>query len=604
MNTSVFGQIEPVDEPQLQPLDDEAIELQPGTCIHGKYTVLGVLGHGGFAVVYDAQHDGLGRRVAIKVLHLRHDTPLALLERFRREARISAMVRHPNVLEVYDTGELADGSPYLVMERVNGENLAALLQRGPLPVATAVEITRQLLLGLSAIADEGIVHRDIKPDNLMLHDSGDGMPIVKLVDFGISKRVGIEPQARLTCHGALVGTPQYMSPEQIRGEEIDIRTDIYATGAVLYEALGGRAPHQSASFSELVVSVLNGQPRPLRELRPNCPVELQRIVLKALSRQRTDRYASPRELLEALEQLVEDYDLPRGAAAFRASEADEPYLLAPVRSSLISVRRMWSARLGDARRPLQLMLVALLLGTPGQVSHVHGAPALSHTTGAMDTTGGQAVDRWVEQVAHAPLAAAPIDRSPTESSDQPPGTDLEALVVRDQAEAAELKTGSDTPTALTTVAADTGVADSRAHRASVRRHSGAIAKSAAASSASSPAAARLEHAAPAPAAATQAIAPAQPAQQELDPAQQRAFDRTMQSALAALVRGRLDQAKQHYAEAARKAPHQPGAFRGLGLVAARLGKDQEARAALRRYLSLAPAAPDAATIRARIAALD
>jgi len=304
MNTSVFGQIEPVVEEHFEgpaaPVEED-IELVPGTCIHGKYTVHGVLGHGGFAVVYDAEHDGLARRVAIKVLHIRHDTPLALIERFRREARISALVRHPNVLEVYDTGSLADGSPYLVMERVNGENLSALIRRGPLPIAAAVELGCQLLLGLAAIADEGIVHRDIKPDNLMLHDAGDGTPSIKLVDFGISKRVAIEPQSRLTCHGALVGTPQYMSPEQIRGEEVDVRTDIYATGAVLYEALCGHAPHESKSFSELVVAVLNASPRPLTELRRNCPVELQRIVLRALSRLPGHRYATPREMLAGFE---------------------------------------------------------------------------------------------------------------------------------------------------------------------------------------------------------------------------------------------------------------------------------------------------------------
>ncbi|HEY0137451.1 MAG TPA: serine/threonine-protein kinase, partial [Nannocystis sp.] len=142
--------------------------IEAGTIIADRYRVVSRIGRGGMGTVYLGEHTTVGRRVAIKVLHIRHDTPLALIERFRREARISALVRHRNVLEVYDTGSLADGSPYLVMERVNGENLSALLRRGPLSIAAAIEVGSQLLSGLSAISDQGIVHRDIKPDNIFL----------------------------------------------------------------------------------------------------------------------------------------------------------------------------------------------------------------------------------------------------------------------------------------------------------------------------------------------------------------------------------------------------------------------------------------------------
>ena len=608
MNTTVFGQTDPAyDEPPLPPQAEHAVELEPGCSIQGKYTVLGVLGHGGFAVVYDAKHDGLGRRVAIKVLHLREDTPLALVERFRREARISALVRHPNVLEVYDTGALADGSPYLVMERVNGENLSALIRRGPLPIATAVEVTRQVLHGLSAIEEQGIVHRDIKPDNLMLHDTGDGMPIVKLVDFGISKRVAIEPQARLTCHGALVGTPQYMSPEQIRGEEVDVRSDIYATGAVLYEALTGHAPHESTSFSELVVSVLNGSVVPVCERRTNCPAELERIVLKSLARQPAQRYGSPREVLEALATLADDLELPRGADAFRATDGTLPSLT-PARSSLVSVRRL-STKLG---RPAQLALVVLLLSTPGQVQHVHGAAAVlgveASSEASLSASSSSAVNTLLQRVTNAPIAARPEAQPEPQQEllpDQAEGSrGVEAEVAKAQPPSAqpaptepvravepapELAAQGPREPAAKGSLERTDLAAERQHQTPGEPRVAPAAQPVT----PQPSAQQLEPVVPEPAAAPVT----------LDPAQRRRLDDTLQSALAALVRGHLDAARASYGAAIKLAPREPAAYRGLGLVAARLGSNQEARAALHKYLALAAHAPDAAAIRERLAAL-
>lgn len=596
MNTSVLGQIDPAyDEPQLvrDPLDEERIELEPGSTIQGKYTVLGVLGHGGFAVVYDAKHDGLGRGVAIKVLHLRHDTPVALVERFRREARISALVRHPNVLEVYDTGSLADGSPFLVMERVNGENLAEQIRRGPLPIATAVEITRQVLLGLCAIEEQGIVHRDVKPDNLMLHDGGDGTTTVKLVDFGISKRVAIEPQSRLTCHGALVGTPQYMSPEQIRGEEVDIRTDIYATGAVLYEALTGHAPHESTSFSELVVSVLNGHVQPVRERRANCPAELEHIILKALSRAPDDRYASPREVLEALDELADELQLPRGADAFQAKDGELEYTLTAARTSIVSIRKLRST----VGKPLQLALVALVLSTPGQVVQLHGASAesseLSSTESAMTASGTSAVDALVERVANVPMAVQALPAARDIDEDKNASVSLIATsepqhVAPRQAARVEAVSARSSSPKLTSL---------QPAPAAEQPSGPQVSPPVTVEPAPMPSVVAVQPPPP-PAAADAHVAPV-----ELDPAQRERFDATMRQALAALVHGRLETAKDSYAEAIKLAPREPAGYRGYGLVAARLGANQDAKGALKKYLSLSPGALDAVTIRERIARL-
>lgn len=598
MNTSVLGQIDPAyDEPQLvpEPLADESTELEPGSTIQGKYTVLGVLGHGGFAVVYDAKHDGLGRGVAIKVLHLRHDTPLALVERFRREARISALVRHPHVLEVYDTGSLPDGSPFLVMERVNGENLAAQIRRGPLPIATTIEITRQLLLGLCAIEEQGIVHRDVKPDNLMLHDGGDGTTVVKLVDFGISRRVAIEPEARLTCHGALVGTPQYMSPEQIRGEEVDIRTDLYATGAVMYEALTGHAPHESSSFSELVVSVLNGQVQAVRARRANCPAELEHIILKLLSRAPGDRYSSPREVLDALDELVDELELPRGADAFRAKDREPTYALTPARTSIVSMRKLRSTM----GKPMQLALVAFILSTPGQVVQLHGANAeageVSSTEGTMSASGTAAVDALVERVAKVPMAVHALPPAHVDDADK---TNTDEVVATTEPQHVSPKPAARiAPVAIPTSATK------------VTATLTAVEPQASAPRAVEPVEAESPQAAPAPlpppatAAAAPVEADSHPLVVALDPAQRERFDATMRLALAALVHGRLESAKASYADAIKLAPREPGAYRGYGLVAARLGANQEARVALKRYLALSPGALDAMTIRERIARL-
>jgi serine/threonine protein kinase len=329
MNTAVIDDDEALEPSSRGGVRDEGSGvhvnmLEPGRQIGGKYVVHGKLGQGGFAVVYDAEHIGLGRRVAIKVVHLDEETPLAMLERARREARISALVRHPNVLEVFDSGTLEDGSPYLVMERIHGETLSARIMRQGFTVPAVVEIGRQLLTALEVLAQHDIVHRDIKSDNVMLHDPGDGRVLVKLVDFGISKRGGLDVAPRLTTDGTLVGTPSYMSPEQLRGEALDARTDIYSVGTVLYEALTGHVPHERTSLSELLLAALHDKVTPVREERPGCPRELERIVMKALEKDRDQRYPDAVAMRAELESFAASCEMPRDGEAFRAVEPIEP----------------------------------------------------------------------------------------------------------------------------------------------------------------------------------------------------------------------------------------------------------------------------------------
>jgi serine/threonine protein kinase len=327
--------------------------LLPRTVVAGKYLIHGELGRGGFAVVYDAEHLGLGRRVAIKVAHLNEDAEPALVQRSRREARISALVRHRNVLEVFDTGQLPDGSPFLVMERIHGSTLAERIAHSRLPLRDVVELGVQLMSALEALADHHIIHRDIKPENLMLHEPGGGEIVVKLVDFGISKQMAPTLKERLTQQGLLVGTPFYMSPEQLRGEELDARTDIYSAGMVLYEALTGKVAHERTNLNDLMLAILRSGIVPVQALRLDCPSELARIVHKALSRSRDRRYAHAGDMRAELELLLETMPAEARDSELAPVEATRPRSLPPV--PLFSLGRLVS---------LDQLMPALRMGWP------------------------------------------------------------------------------------------------------------------------------------------------------------------------------------------------------------------------------------------------
>ncbi|MET0287723.1 MAG: tetratricopeptide repeat protein [Polyangiales bacterium] len=289
-------------------------ELSRGQSIHhGHYLIHGVLGRGSFATVYDAEHVELARRVAIKVPRWRRDYRPSLHERFVREARMSVLVQHPNVLGIYDCGALPDGTPFLVFEHIEGETLNTMIERGPLELKTVIEIGRQLASALAALVDAGIVHRDIKPANVMLQHTASGSLRVKLLDFGVAKRTAWRAVKTITLQGELVGTPQYMAAEQLRGEEVDGRTDIYALSAVLYEALTGRPPHECLNLSDYVASALSAQVEPIRALRRDCPASLEASVLRGLQSDRTLRQPTPAELADELDVCALELALrPRG----------------------------------------------------------------------------------------------------------------------------------------------------------------------------------------------------------------------------------------------------------------------------------------------------
>src|SRR5213595_2276866 len=263
------------------------------------------------ANVYLAEDQELGRRVAIKILNDRHANDEQFVERFRREAKNAAALSHPNIVSIYDRGE-AEGTYYIAMEYLDGRSLKELIvQRGPAPVTVSVEYARQILSALRFAHRHGIVHRDIKPHNVLV----DGEGRVKVTDFGIA-RAGA---SQMTEAGSIVGTAQYLSPEQARGSGVDQRSDVYSLGIVLYELLTGTLPFNGDTPVEIAMKHLSTVPEPPSAKRPEVPSELDMVVMRALAKNPDDRYQSAEEMDADLERVLQG--LPVGDETAAAATA-------------------------------------------------------------------------------------------------------------------------------------------------------------------------------------------------------------------------------------------------------------------------------------------
>jgi eukaryotic-like serine/threonine-protein kinase len=274
-----------------------ASDIRVGTVLRDTYEITSLLGKGGMGTVFLARHRRLpGKQVAVKVLQNSASLNPELYARFRREAEIASQLGHPNIVEVLDFDTLQDGTPFLVMEYLRGENLEQRLSRGPLPVNAALSIIRQVCSALQAAHRAGVVHRDLKPANVFLVPTDSGgvvSELVKLLDFGISKM--LDSQTLQTQEAVLIGTPQYMAPEQALGKnsEVDARTDIFALGCIVYELLSGRPPFagDGGSIVQVVFRIVHGQPEPLASLCPGLPSRVLGAVEKALAKSPQDRYS-------------------------------------------------------------------------------------------------------------------------------------------------------------------------------------------------------------------------------------------------------------------------------------------------------------------------
>jgi len=272
----------------------------------GKYVVVRKLGEGGMGSVFLARHAQIRRQVAIKVLLPQHTRNEDVMRRFFNEAHATAELRHPGLVEVFDFGELDDGSAYLVMEYLEGETLAARIARGPVGPALAAEIGRQVAAAVGAAHARGIIHRDLKPENIVLVADPD-LPHkirVKVLDFGIAKLTGGASTSR-TARWLLLGTPAYMSPEQCRGAAaVDHRTDIYALGCIMFEMACGRLPFAFDNFGDLLAAHMCDEPPDPLALAPSMPLALRDCILRCLSKDAGRRFHSAHELARALGEVA------------------------------------------------------------------------------------------------------------------------------------------------------------------------------------------------------------------------------------------------------------------------------------------------------------
>jgi serine/threonine-protein kinase len=299
--------------------------LPPGTRLGSDLTVLGVLGEGGTGVVYRAHHSVLKREVAVKMCHAVGAGEPELFERLVREARMCASVKDARVPRIYALDKRDDGTPYLVMEKVDGEPLAELLRRGRLHARTACQLAVQLLYALEAVHRAQVIHRDVKPSNLIIDLEREPTPRVRLLDFGIGKVLAKGPRRSpaLTRPGEVVGTPMYMAPEQMIEGAIDPRVDVYAAGIVLYEMLAGRPPFRAPSVAETFVAVLHDDMPRLDVLRPGLPAALVELVHKACSRRPDGRFASASDMRLALEAVLPAMDSVEIGAPLLLEQNDE-----------------------------------------------------------------------------------------------------------------------------------------------------------------------------------------------------------------------------------------------------------------------------------------
>ncbi len=298
----------PEDGTVLTPLDSGSLV---GTVLGGRYEILDVIGDGAMGRVYLAKHQLMKRQVAVKMMHPQLVSGKAALKRFQKEAELASSLNHPNILTVYDFGVTEAGSPYLVMDYLQGRELLHILKdEKTLPVKRSLHIFKQVCTGLGHAHDKGVVHRDLKPSNIMLVRLDEDDNFVKILDFGIAKQLNPSESSidNLTRTGEVFGTPHYMSPEQCRAQEVDGRADIYALGCVMYQTLTGELPITGGDLIECLYKHVNEMPRPFKFVAPDLDLspELEALVFKAMAKNPEDRFQTMLEFKAAMDILEPD----------------------------------------------------------------------------------------------------------------------------------------------------------------------------------------------------------------------------------------------------------------------------------------------------------
>ncbi len=382
--------------------------IDPETIIDGRYRVISRLGSGGMADVYLAQDQLLGRQVAVKILHHHFAEDQEFVERFKREASSAAALSHPNIVGIFDRGEWND-TYYIAMEYVSGRSLKAIVQDGPLDPATAIDLVIQILRGARFAHRRGVIHRDLKPHNVILDEEGRA----RVTDFGIA-RAGASD---MTLTGSIMGTAQYLSPEQAQGFPVTAASDLYSVGVILYELLTGVVPFEGETAVAIAFKQVSAQPRPPSALNPLLAVSLDAVVMRALAKDPAMRYADADELIAALAHERELLPAFSGAAVASVAQAPSTEHLPPAGAMLLAPTGTYAEGYGpppledpEERRNRRLLwwgLAALVIALAA-VLLVLLLPAAAKHSVAVPSVAGQS-----EQAAATRLRNAGLDPVPS-----------------------------------------------------------------------------------------------------------------------------------------------------------------------------------------------
>ena len=433
----------PRDGTALRSMGAESTDLV-GSIIAERYHVLKKLGEGGMGQVYLAEHVKMGRKSAVKVMNPGMVNDGDAISRFNREAANACRINHPNVAGIYDFGETPEGLIYLAMEFIEGQSLTALVEaNGALPAMRAADITKQASDGLQVAHDMGIVHRDLKPDNIMIAKNRDGSDCVKVVDFGIAKAAGSDAQ-KVTKTGLVVGTPEYMSPEQLAGDKLDGRSDVYSLALVAFNMFTGKLPFPSETVQESMIMRLTDRPKALMDMYPATawPADVQAVMDKALERDAKLRYQSAaefgRELWMAVERMPASATSAAGtmvmssaAAGSAGGAANAPTAAIPATrvanaaEAVVSGSEARAVVAGKSKAPLLVGggAIAVAAVVAGVLLMPHGAP----TKGAVAAPAPGVTTSGTVTPA-ASVAAAAVTPTPAAASVAPPRTGTSAPV--------------------------------------------------------------------------------------------------------------------------------------------------------------------------------
>jgi serine/threonine-protein kinase len=415
-----------------------------GTTVADKYRVLALLGSGGMGTVYLAEHVFTKRRVALKRMHPQYACSRQAAERFIRESQAPSTIGHPGIVQVLDGGSQQDGSLYLVLELLEGVSMSEAIEHNTLTASAVTQLGIELLQALAAAHAKGFIHRDIKPDNVFIAHDGSGAVSVKLLDFGIASLRDEEDRDKLTRTGSVLGTAQYMSPEQAMGERVDMRSDLWSVGALLYRALAGRLPYPGDTYSAVIMSLASRQHPPLAGCRPDLPEALVEVVERALRKRPEERFESATQMCEAL-AAVSFEAVPQSASSVPprpGGAARDPS--AVTRAASASAQLLAAARAGRTPPTAQGGVPPGALPRPPAISTPARAPTptgiltgaltgtvllctltwlMLRTPGAVEPAafGQLTASRSVRDASPAPVAgsAAPQTTTPSEAAPSP-----------------------------------------------------------------------------------------------------------------------------------------------------------------------------------------